>query len=103
MENYDTITDALASLRLQGYTIDFNIAFDRGKSNETNKIFDPEDFWITKVFRFEGVTDPEDEAIVYAIESRKEKIRGVMVSAFGTYADPSTNIIIGKLDMHLTQ
>ena len=103
MENYDTVTAALNALRLQGYTIDFNIAFDKLIQTEGNIMFEPEDFQITKVFRFEGETNPDDEAVVYGIESKDGNVKGVMVSAFGPYADPATNVIIQKLSMHTDQ
>ena len=99
MENYDTVTAALNALKAQGYTIDFNVAFDKRIESEGN-FLDPGDFRITKVFRFEGESDPDDEAVVYGIESKDGDVKGVMVSAFGAYADPYTNSIIKKLAMH---
>ena len=100
MENYDTVSAALNSLKLQGYTIDFNIAFDKRIVTEGNLLFSPEDFIIVKVFRFEGASNPDDEAVVYAIESKDGDVKGVMVSAFGAYADPVSNAIIQKLAIH---
>ncbi len=39
-------------------------------------------------YRFEGISDPDDMAIVYAVESRSG-LRGTLVDAFGTYANPA--------------
>ena len=33
--------------------------------------FDPEDFEIVEVYRFEGNSDPADEAVVYAMKATK--------------------------------
>ena len=99
MENYDTVTAALNALRSQGYTIDFNVAFNTLIQQEGKAKYNPSDFGIRKVFRFEGDTNPDDEAVVYGIESFDGEIKGVMVSAFGTYADAATNDIIMQLSM----
>lgn len=48
--------------------------------------FDINDFEIVEVFRFEGNTDPSDEAIVYAIESVKGT-KGILVSGYGISAE----------------
>jgi hypothetical protein len=45
---------------------------------ETGKTFEPADVVIRRVRRFEGVSDPDDMAIVYAIET-KSGIRGAVV------------------------
>ena len=37
--------------------------------------------------RFEGVSDPDDMSILYAIETRSG-VRGTLADAFGAYADP---------------
>ena len=99
MENYETVTAALNALRLQGFTIDFNIAFDKNIATEGIVLFEPKDFQITRVYRFEGETDPEDEAVVYGIESFDGALKGVMVSAYGTYADETTNKIIKEITL----
>jgi hypothetical protein len=70
---YETILGAINGLKERGYILDFNL-----KENciicEDEK-FQPEDFEITEFYRFEGETDPADEAVVYAIESKKgEKV-----------------------------
>ena len=43
---------------------------------------------IAEWHRFEGVSDPDDMAILYAIETRNG-LRGTIADAFGVYADPS--------------
>jgi hypothetical protein len=100
MENYDTVVEALNGLRLQGYTTDFNIELDRLICTEKKIILHPEDFEITKVFRFEGDSNPDDEEVVYAIESKDGKTKGVFVSAYGMYAEAASGAMLKKLGMH---
>lgn len=100
MENYDTVVAALNGLKTEGYTLDFNILFNKIMCNETGVCLNPHEFEITKVFRFEGATNPDDEDIVYAIESKDGKIKGSMMSAYGAYADGISTDMMKKLAMH---
>jgi hypothetical protein len=99
MSNYDTLSAAVNSLNERGFTTDFNIAFDRLICHETNECLNPHEFEITEVYRFEGETNPSDESVVYAVESKDGKMKGVMVNAYGTYADPMSDEMIKKLSM----
>ena len=100
MENYETVVAALAGLKARGYTLDFNIAFDKITCNEKGFCLNPHEFEITEVYRFEGDTNPDDEDIVYAIESKDGSIKGSMSSAYGLYADGISAEMIQKLSKH---
>jgi hypothetical protein len=100
MTNYETVTEAVKGLKDRGYTIDFNIAFDKLICSESKICLQPDEFEITEVHRFEGDSNPDDEDVVYAVASKDKKIKGVITSAFGLYADPVSNKIIQKLSIH---
>ena len=94
---YDTITEAVKGLRERGFTKDFNLRENCLVCNEDK--YHPEDFEIVEVYRFEGDTDPADEAVVYAIASNKGD-KGVLVSGYGISADEMTSEMAKKLAMH---
>jgi hypothetical protein len=100
MKNYDTVTEAVNDLKERGYDTDFNLDFDQIISHSDNIYLKPDDFEITEVHRFEGDTNPSDEDVVYAVESRDGKHKGVITSAFGIYADPISDEMVHKLTMH---
>ena len=100
MKTYDTVTEALKDLKLRGFTIDFNIAFDKIICSDNKVCLNPNEFEIVEVYRFEGDTDPGDENVVYAIESKDSKIKGTMSSAYGMYAESISTEMIQKLSMH---
>ena len=100
MDNYDTVTGALKALKGKGYTMDFNIAFDKIICKDNNFCLNPQEFEITEVYRFEGATDPGDEDVVYAVESKDGKMKGVLTSAYGMYADDISTDMIKKLAIH---
>ena len=95
MPAYDTVSQAVTGLKDRGYSLDFNL-----KTNciecEGQK-FNSQDFQITEFHRFEGNSDPGDEAVVYAIES-DNGLKGVLVNAFGVYAESLSDEMIKKLN-----
>ena len=97
MYNYDTVTAAVSGLKQRGYNLDFNLAENclicRGDK------FNPADFEITEVYRFEGNTDPADEAVVYAIESKKGD-KGVLVNGYGPSSNEMSSDMAKKLSIH---
>ena len=92
--HYGTITEAIESFKKQGFTHDFNIEDDclRGESEK----FNVEDLEIVDLYRYEGDTDPSDEATVYAIAS-KNGIKGILVTGYSANADSNTTGILSRL------
>lgn len=98
MEAFETVTAAIDGLRRQGYTLDFNVKFECLECNSEDALrIHPEDFHVDAYFRFDGMTDPSDEAIVYAISSEKHRIKGVLVNGYGISAEPLTVEMMRKL------
>ena len=90
-EYLGTLSEAINALKKLGYTLDFNI------QKENNTQLSPNDFQIDKVYRFEGMTDPEDQAILYAISSPKLNVKGILVSGYGISSDEYSSWLISKL------
>jgi hypothetical protein len=99
MHNYDTVTEAISELTLRGYTHDFNTG--TGKEcmicHPSGNVLSPDEFEIDEVHRFEGITDPGDEMILYAISSTGLQVKGILLSAYGMYEEPGTSGIVQKL------
>lgn len=100
MADYTTVSNTLNSLKQRGFTRDFNIAFDKLICSETEDHLNPGDFEITEVYRFEGESNPSDEAVVYVVESKDGNMKGTLVNAFGTYADTLSDEMIQKLSLY---
>ncbi|MFN8248635.1 MAG: phosphoribosylpyrophosphate synthetase [Ferruginibacter sp.] len=100
MHSYDTVTAAVNGLKERGYSIDFNIAFDKIICSENKHQLSPDDFEITEVYRFEGDTDPGDENVVYGISSKDGRLKGILTSAYGMYAEDTSAEMIQKLTVH---
>lgn len=98
MENYQTLVEALNGLKERGYTLDFNLANGVLHNTEENLVLQPEDFSIAEVHRFEGMSDPGDNSVVYGIVSDKYNVKGVFVNAYGVYSDDISEELLKKLN-----
>ncbi len=96
MKTYDTLTEALEGLRQEGYTQDYNLKPDCLHCQPDNIELRPADFDIVNVYRFEGMTNPSDESVLYAIETRNGH-KGVLVDAYGPYSEAITPAMAEKL------
>ena len=94
-----TLSGALNDLRTEGYSEDFNLRQNCLECRDGQfKVF-ADEFKIDKFFRFEGPSDPSDQAILYAISSDKHQIKGVLVNAYGIYSEPVTDEMLQKLEV----
>jgi hypothetical protein len=96
MNQYETLTDALQDLQHRSYVYNFNLADDCLECTQVDVQLHPEKFAITEFYRFEGPSDPADNSVVYAIES-DQGLKGVLVNAYGVYADSLSVDMINKL------
>ena len=94
--HYATVTQAIDRLQEQGFTTDFNLGENCTYLSDVNSAAD--EFKIVDVYRYEGNTDPADEATVYAIES-SAGVKGILVTGFGISADSRSAAWVRKLGM----
>lgn len=94
---YDTLSQAMASLRKEGYTHDFEIRPNAVKSRTSDIELHPDQFQVDKFYRFEGMSNPDDNSILYAISGKGHK--GLVVDAYGMYSDKLDRAMIEKLDI----
>jgi hypothetical protein len=91
---YETVSEAINDLKKRGFTEDFNLEENCLVCH--SKKFTTEEFEITEVYRFEGPSDPADEAIVYGIEGN-DGTKGSLVNGFGYSSQPMGEAIVKKL------
>ena len=97
MKAYDTLSETMTALRKEGYVEDFNLRQDCLECRDGQfKVF-ADEFKIDEFFRFEGQTDPADEAVLYAISSDNHAIKGLLVSGYGVYTEEITDELLAKL------
>jgi len=97
MEPMTTVSEVINLLRKDGYVEDFNLQQNCLQCRNGHFSVMHNEFIIDKVYRFEGNSDPADEATVYAISSPKYGIKGVLVNGAGIYTDSLTDEMLKSL------
>ena len=89
----------LHKLDEKGFTDQYRI--DDGKLHcfNSGRSFSPEDVKAVNFYRFEGISNPDDMAILYAIETNDGR-KGTLVNAYGFYADVETERFMMNVETH---
>lgn len=97
-EDMKTSSQCYNKLLKDGFTEDFQID-EKGLLNSpsTKKTYKPEKVQIVNFFRFEGASDPDDNSILYAIET-SDGTKGTLTDAYGAYADPKVSKFIQSVE-----
>jgi hypothetical protein len=96
MKTFNTLSEAMQSLESRGYTNDFNLHPEWIECPPLKLRLAPAQFHVDEVHRFEGMTDPDDSAILFAISS-SDGVKGLLVDAYGLYANSLSPLMIDKL------
>lgn len=96
MKNFETLTEAIADLRKRGYVHDFNLRTEWIECQPLQLQLKPADFHVDEVHRFEGMNNPDDSSILFAIQS-PTGLKGVLVDAYGAYAESLSTEMIKRL------
>ncbi len=93
-----TVLDALHLLERQGFTASFVLIADGLKCGDCGQVEAVERAEVLRVYRFEGPSDPDEEAVVYGIRCPACDLLGTLVSSFGPTADPELTDRLVMLD-----
>ena len=97
MKVYETLSQAINDLTKCGYTFNFNIKRDCIECVEDNIQLQPYEFEIDEVYRFQEMSDVDNESILYAISSTQNNVKGLLVNAYGIYTDTASAVLVAKL------
>lgn len=95
-QKFSNMKEALSYLESLGYATNF--VFEEGhlRNPKTEEIFPAEVLTINDIYRFEGESNPDDMAVVYAIEA-ENGTRGTLIDAFGTYGDEKLGEFVNSI------
>lgn len=80
-----TVSQVLNELKRQGINDEFTIN-NLGDVCIGEKTYEPTSVLLERTFRFEGQTDPSDEAIIYVIKTNDGK-EAYSIDGYGIYTD----------------
>lgn len=98
MKPPETVTEAVRTLEAEGYGGDLHVDAGSVQCRSCGRAHAAVDVVVRHVFRFEGPTDPGDEAIVLGVECPRCGYRATVVSAFGPDADQGLLDLVELLD-----
>ena len=88
MDAPDTVTEAVAFLAKEGYVEDYRLCPEGIVATGHEAPHPTATAVVDHTFRFEGPSDPADEAIVLGVRCPEWNSKGVIVAAYGPDADP---------------
>lgn len=92
-----TVLDAVRALEALGYTDELQLDGSGITCTACGTRHEPERLVVTHTFRFEGPSDPADEAIVLGVECPACGVKSTVVSAYGPEAEPALFEILQRL------
>ena len=98
MKTFNTLTEAMASLKKKGYAEDFNLHHDWIECPRLDIRLKPEEFHVDEVHRFEGMNDPDDSEVLFAVSSSRG-LKGLVVDAYGVYSSSMSADMVQKLNI----
>ena len=90
---YKTMAEAVEGLRRRGFTTDFVVQKESGRVGAGDHTFKSDEITIVEHHRFEGMSDPDDSSVIYALEA-PNGVKGVLVDAYGAYANWKTDALL---------
>jgi hypothetical protein len=85
------------ALQEKGFTEEFQVCEEGLKALNSGKIYRPHELKILEHFRFEGISDPDDMAVMYVVKTN-DGLKGTIVDAFGVYANPELSEFMKEVE-----
>ena len=89
--HYASVLKALEELKAMDYIVDFNLQEEAIMTN-------PNNYKILHIYRYEGDSSPDEEAIVYGIKSKAGE-KGVFVAGFSANSESRAAQVLLELSI----
>ncbi len=100
MEKEKTAMSTLMSCTNMLTKLGFSAQFKAGpaglKSLNTSRVYPPDEVKIVNFYRFEGESDPQENCILYAVETCNGE-KGTIIDAYGPYSDTMITNFVNKI------
>ena len=92
-----SLVTCLNRIIADGYTEDFKVTDNGLEALQQGKRYKADQVVILNFFRFEGASAPEDNAILYVIQTN-DGIKGTLIDAYGLYNDQRISRFINSVN-----
>lgn len=93
----ESLSKALQRLAALGFTRGLRAEQGRLRDLATGEVYDPELLGIAEVIRFEGESDPDEQAVLFALRSPAGTALGTYSVVFGPATPPEDAQVIRRL------
>jgi hypothetical protein len=97
MYDVESIAEAIRRLNKLGYKEDFRALGGRLRATPSNRFFEPRTLKVDEIVRFEGETDLNEEAAIFALSDESSGLKGTYTVAYSTDMDPADMDVVQKL------
>jgi hypothetical protein len=95
----ETLAIAVNRLTSAGYTDWFKAERDGLRAAEAGCLHSPEALRVDEFVRFEGATNPDDEAIVFALECKEHGVKATYTVPYGSGVPAADAEMIRRLQL----
>lgn len=99
MSEMTDLEKCLNQLEEEGYQAQFRVEKGKLVDLTNNKKYKPRDVKAVNFYRFEGVSNPDDMSILYAIET-SDGSKGTLIDAYGLYSDDDTGEFLKLIEIN---
>lgn len=94
------LASCINKMKEDGFKEDFQVTKEGLTTFNAPASYGAEDVKIVNFYRFEGASDPADNAILYVIET-SDGTKGTLVDSYGAYASPEVSkFIVAVEEIH---
>lgn len=91
-----SLVTCLNRMIAEGFTEDFKVTENGLEALQEGKRYKAEQIAVINFFRFEGASDPDDNAILYVIQT-EDGVKGTLIDAYGLYNDQRISRFIDQV------
>ncbi len=96
-KTYPSLSVAINELTKEGYTYNFNVNQDTIECKSNDVTLQIDDFEVDNVYRFQEMSDVDNESILYTISAKDSDMKGLLVNSYSVYSTPVSQKLVDKL------
>ncbi|POY35027.1 hypothetical protein C3K47_17370 [Solitalea longa] len=100
MKKFVHLFQYLTELTKKGYNYTFELTGNGIRLIEKNIFLSPDNFTIKEYYKLDGIKDPQDASLIFAIESNDGLFKGALITAYSAFNDLLSADLIKKLALH---
>lgn len=93
-----SLLECMEYLAGKGYNEQFRVEGELLHASTDDATYGAEDVKAVNFYRFEGISNPDDTSILYAIETNDGR-KGTLNDAYGMYADPQVGEFVQGVEI----